>query len=104
MGLAGDEIPEFARVISVADVFDTLTSTRSYRKAWSIEEAIAELRRCAGKHFDPALVEAFLRALDRTDWEPPMPVTLPEDDVETTEQDHDDPTVPLKVAGEGARW
>jgi HD superfamily phosphohydrolase YqeK len=104
MGLAGDEIPEFARVISVADVFDTLTSTRSYRKACPIEEAVAELRRCAGKHFDPALVEAFLRALDRTAWEPPLPVTLPEDDVETTEQDHDDPTVPIKVAGEGARW
>src|SRR5581483_251291 len=100
-GLAGDEIPEFARVISVADVFDTLTSTRSYRKAWPVEKAAAELRRSAGKHFDPALVEAFLRALDRLGWEPPEPVAPPEGDpaVQTTQQDHDDPTQPLKVAG-----
>jgi HD superfamily phosphohydrolase YqeK len=100
MGLAGDEIPEFARVISVADVFDTLTSTRSYRKAWPVDKAAAELRRSAGTHFDPALVEAFLHALDRAGWEPPEPVAPPADPaVQTTQQDHDDPTQPLKVAG-----
>ncbi|MBC6459297.1 HD-GYP domain-containing protein [Actinomadura sp. HBU206391] len=105
MGLAGDEIPEFARVISVADAFDSMTSTRSYRDARSIDEAVAELRRCAGSHFDPAMVDAFLRALGAKGWEPPKPVTLPEDDtVETTLQDHDDPSVPLRVAGEGTRW
>jgi putative nucleotidyltransferase with HDIG domain len=105
MGLAGDEIPEFARVISVADAFDSMTSTRSYRDARSIEEAVAELRRCAGSHFDPDMVEAFLRALESKGWAPPKPVTLPEDDtVETTQQDHDDPSVPLRVAGEGTRW
>ncbi|HEV7932540.1 MAG TPA: HD-GYP domain-containing protein [Actinomadura sp.] len=104
MGLAGEEIPEFARVISVADAFDSMTSTRSYRGARSIEEAVAELRRCAGSHFDPDMVDAFLRALGAKGWEPPKPVTLPEDDaVETTQQDHDDPTVPLRVAGEGSR-
>jgi HD domain len=101
MGLAGEEIPEFARVISVADVFDTLTSTRSYRTAWTREEAVGELRRSAGHHFDPVMVEAFLRALDRVGWEPPEPVVLPERDrVQTTRQDHDDPTSPLKVAGD----
>ncbi|REE98806.1 HD-GYP domain-containing protein [Thermomonospora umbrina] len=100
MGLAGDEIPEFARVISVADAFDSMTSNRSYRAARSKEEAIEELRRGAGDHFDPAIVDAFLKALTRDGWEPPRPVVLPEDDVvETTQQDHDDPSVPIKIAG-----
>ncbi|MBO2450304.1 HD domain-containing protein [Actinomadura barringtoniae] len=104
MGLAGDEIPEFARVISVADAFDSMTSTRSYRAARTIEEAVEELRRGAGDHFDPGIVEAFLRALERDGWEPPKPVVLPEDDVvETTQQDHDDPSTPIKVAGDGVR-
>ncbi|SNS06933.1 HD-GYP domain-containing protein [Actinomadura mexicana] len=100
MGLAGDEIPEFARVISVADAFDSMTSTRSYRAARTREEAVEELRRGMGDHFDPAMVEAFLRALEREGWEPPRPVVLPDDDVvETTQQDHDDPSAPLRVAG-----
>ncbi|MEV4003858.1 HD-GYP domain-containing protein [Actinomadura sp. NPDC049753] len=100
MGLAGDEIPEFARVISVADAFDSMTSTRSYRAARTKDEAVEELRRGMGDHFDPAMVEAFLRALEREGWEPPRPVVLPDDDVvETTQQDHDDPSAPLRVAG-----
>jgi hypothetical protein len=104
MGLAGDEIPEFARVISVADAFDSMTSTRSYRRAMTIEEAVAELRKGAGQHFDPVIVAAFLTALERDGWDAPEVVSLPEDDVaETTEQDHDDPTVPLRIAGESAR-
>ena len=53
MGLAGSEIPEFARVISVADAFDSMTSTRSYRARARRARPIAELRRCAGTHFDP---------------------------------------------------
>ncbi|TYB46795.1 HD-GYP domain-containing protein [Actinomadura chibensis] len=103
MGLAGDEIPEFARVIAVADAFDSMTSTRSYRPARSVDEAVAELRRCMGDHFDPVMVEAFLRALERDPWVPPDPVVLPDDDVvETTQQDHDDPSAPLRVAGDPA--
>lgn len=104
MGLAGDEIPEFARVISVADAFDSMTSTRSYRPARSIGEAVEELRRGMGDHFDPAMVEAFMRALDRDGWQPPEPVVLPDDDVvETTQQDHDDPSTPIKIAGDEVR-
>src|SRR3984957_3157550 len=53
MGFAGDEIPEFARVIAVADAFDSMTSNRSYRKARSIAEGVQELRRGAGSQFDP---------------------------------------------------
>ncbi|MFG1998962.1 HD-GYP domain-containing protein [Spirillospora sp. NPDC048911] len=104
MGLAGDEIPEFARIIGVADAFDSMTSTRSYRAARTIEEAVVELRKCAGDHFDPVMVDAFLCALERDGWEPPKPVVLPEDNVvEITLQDHDDPTVPIRVAGDEVR-
>ncbi|WP_017571968.1 HD-GYP domain-containing protein [Nocardiopsis halotolerans] len=71
MGLVGMEIPESARIISVADVFDCLTSTRSYRKAWSVEDAIVELRACAGTQFDPRMVEALVRAVAREGWETP---------------------------------
>ncbi|MGP4025795.1 HD-GYP domain-containing protein [Actinomadura sp. 3N407] len=69
LGLAGDEIPEFARVIGVADAFDVMTSTRPYRKARPVGEAVRELRRCSGTQFDPVMVEAFLRALDLHGWE-----------------------------------
>ncbi|WP_345337911.1 HD-GYP domain-containing protein, partial [Actinomadura viridis] len=97
MGLAGDEIPEFARVISVADAFDSMTSTRSYRPARTVEEAVEELRKCSGRHFDAAMVEAFLRALDAQGWELPGPVPVPGEGAEVACQDHDDPTAPLEV-------
>jgi xanthosine utilization system XapX-like protein/HD superfamily phosphohydrolase YqeK len=98
MGLAGDEIPEFARIISVADAFDSMTSNRSYRAACTVEEAIEELRGCAGPQFDPVMVEAFLRALGRHGWELPGPVCIPGNGVaEVAHQDHDDPTTPLEV-------
>ena len=97
MGLAGHEIPEFARVIAVADAFDSMTSTRSYREAKSIEQAIDELRRGAGSQFDPLVVEAFIAALDVTEWILPGPATAPADLTVVTVQDHDDPTAPLQV-------
>jgi HD domain len=65
MGLAGDEIPEFARIIAVADAFDSMTSDRSYRKALDRSEALSELRKCAGSQFDPVMVEAFIAGLSR---------------------------------------
>jgi len=60
-GLAGEEIPLLARVIRVADAYDAMTSDRSYRRGLTAEEAIEELRRGAGRQFDPRVVEAFLR-------------------------------------------
>ena len=71
MGLAGHDIPEFARVICVADAFDSMTSTRSYSSAKPIPDAVDELRRCAGTQFDPVFVEAFIEALATTGWQLP---------------------------------
>ncbi len=59
-GLVGEAIPLFGRIVAVADVFDALTSVRPYKKAWSIEQALALLHEGKGKHFDPACVDAFL--------------------------------------------
>jgi putative two-component system response regulator len=59
-GLSGEQIPLEARIVALADVFDALTSVRPYKRAWSPEDAFAEIQRCAGSHFDPTLVEHFL--------------------------------------------
>lgn len=60
-GLGGEDIPMAARVVTVADVFDAITSNRPYRTALALEEAREEIGRGSGSHFDPAVVEAFLR-------------------------------------------
>ncbi len=62
-GLAGEQIPILARICSVADVFDALTSTRPYKKAWSVEEASAWVISESGKYFDPVIVDAFQAAM-----------------------------------------
>jgi hypothetical protein len=59
-GLAGEDIPLAARIVAVCDVYDALISERPYKKAWPHGDAIAEIRRMAGTHLDPAIVEAFL--------------------------------------------
>jgi putative two-component system response regulator len=58
-GLAGREIPLSGRIAAVADVFDALTTARSYKAAWSVDRAFAHLREQAGRQFDPACVAAF---------------------------------------------
>ncbi len=63
-GLAGEEIPLGARIVSVCDAFDAMTTNRPYRARLSDVEALGELRACAGTQFDPRVVEAFVRALD----------------------------------------
>ncbi|APE03743.1 two-component system response regulator [Alteromonas mediterranea] len=59
-GLTGEEIPESARIVAIADVFDALTMQRPYKKAWTVDEAFAHLSNDAGSHFDPDLVDCFL--------------------------------------------
>ena len=59
-GLAGPEISLAGRIVAVADVYDVMTSSRSYRDAGSTAEARQELARCAGTQFDPTVVRAFL--------------------------------------------
>lgn len=66
-GLKGDDIPLEARIIAIADAYDTMTASRSYRNASSREDALAELKRCAGAQFDVRLVEAFARAMAARD-------------------------------------
>lgn len=61
MGLKGDQIPLPARIFAVIDVYDALTSDRPYRKAWSHEQALGHIQLQAGIHFDPQVVEAFMR-------------------------------------------
>jgi putative nucleotidyltransferase with HDIG domain len=61
MGLAGQDIPLLGRVICLADCFDAMTSSRTYRRALPLEVALTEIRRCSGTQFDPALAETFLR-------------------------------------------
>jgi PAS domain S-box-containing protein len=63
-GRKGDEIPLPARIVAVADVFDALTTERPYKKAWSAEDALAEIERMSGKAFDPAVVAAFRSICD----------------------------------------
>jgi diguanylate cyclase (GGDEF)-like protein len=60
-GLAGEEIPLGARIIAICDSFSVMMTTRAYTEAMSLEDAIAELRRCGGSQFDPKLVEIFCR-------------------------------------------
>jgi HD-GYP domain-containing protein (c-di-GMP phosphodiesterase class II) len=68
-GLVGEAIPVFARIVMVCDAFDSMTSTRVYRKAKSIEDALVEIRRCAGTQFDPAALAALEKAIAREGWE-----------------------------------
>jgi len=60
-GLAGESIPLMGRIICLADCFDAMTSSRTYRKALPLEVALTEIRRCSGTQFDPVLADAFLK-------------------------------------------
>jgi len=63
-GLKGEDIPLSARIMAVADVYDALTSSRSYRRAWSHEKAVATIVKDAGSHFDAVVVDAFVQVID----------------------------------------
>ncbi|MBK9625112.1 MAG: response regulator [Rhodocyclaceae bacterium] len=62
-GLAGNAIPQAGRIVAIADVFDALTSARPYKRAWSIEQAVALITERSGTHFDPEVVEHFHQCL-----------------------------------------
>ena len=62
-GFAGETIPLTGRIVALADVFDALTTPRVYKDAWSVEDAVAHIRRESGHHFDPRIVEAFEQCL-----------------------------------------
>jgi len=64
-GLRGDEISLQGRIVAVVDCYDAIVTARPYRGAASEDDALAEIRACAGTQFDPAVVDAFLRAAAR---------------------------------------
>mgnify|MGYP000847586520 FL=1 len=64
LGLAGNDVPLIARIISVADTYDAMTSDRAYRQAMPHEVAVGEIERCAGSQFDPDVADAFVVGLD----------------------------------------
>jgi putative two-component system response regulator len=61
-GRGGEDVPEGARLLAIADAFDAMTTTRPYRRALPTGRALAEIERCAGTQFDPFLAHAFLSA------------------------------------------
>jgi response regulator RpfG family c-di-GMP phosphodiesterase len=64
-GLSGQDIPFESRICTIADVFDALISERPYKKAWPVDEALAEIARMSGSAFEPWLVDVFLREVAR---------------------------------------
>lgn len=65
LGLKGTDIPLAARIFAIVDVWDALTSDRPYRKAWPREKVLAHIRENSGTHFDPALVDAFMKLAEQ---------------------------------------
>jgi HD-GYP domain-containing protein (c-di-GMP phosphodiesterase class II) len=99
-GLAGDQIPEFARIIAVADAFDSMTSTRSYRSARSVEAAMRELKRWAGTQFDTRMVDALVAAVTSQGWESHVePSEEVVDPAVLVFRDHDDPAAGIAAFG-----
>ncbi len=84
-GLAGESIATSGRIVAVADAFEVMTATRSYKKPMSTEDAREELVSCAGSHFDPVIVRAFMRvsvpelhrALGPASWLLSLPLSRP---------------------------
>lgn len=80
-GLAGYDIPEFARVLSVVDAFDAMTTVRTYRAAHSKDEALDELIAGSGQQFDPFFVEAFVEITRSGTYVPDTPPVIYPDDL-----------------------
>ena len=76
-GLQGENIPVSARIFTIVDVFDALTSVRPYKQPFSYDDAIAYMRSQSGSHFDPALLEKFM-TLSRSLYDEVRPRTIDE--------------------------
>ena len=63
-GLAGEDIPYMARILTIADCFDAMTARRPYKKALSVSYAVSELQKSRGTQFDPKLVDVFIRLIN----------------------------------------
>jgi putative two-component system response regulator len=70
--IPGDSIPLPGRIVAIADVFDALTQQRPYKDAWPVDHAISEIEQQRGRQFDPKLVDAFLRIIERRDLAIPL--------------------------------
>jgi HD-GYP domain-containing protein (c-di-GMP phosphodiesterase class II) len=68
-GLAGEAIPLASRIVAACDAFNAMTTTRSYRKAMPVPDAVTELRRCSGTQFDPEVVGALLAVVGDPGWQ-----------------------------------
>jgi HD-GYP domain-containing protein (c-di-GMP phosphodiesterase class II) len=77
-GLKGDQIPLQARIVTVADTFDAMTTTRPYQKAMEIDFVMSRIQSLVGSRFEPTVVAAFMRAYKKGDLVP-IPVTMPEE-------------------------
>ena len=62
-GRKGTDIPLVGRICAVCDVFDALTSDRPYKKSWTVDDAVKEIRKMSGTYFDPDVVDAFIAIL-----------------------------------------
>jgi HD-GYP domain-containing protein (c-di-GMP phosphodiesterase class II) len=89
-GLSGTNIPYFARIIGIVDAFDCLTSTRSYRPARSVDETLAILEQDRFSHFDPQLVDAFVKVIGEQGWKAAEVEQVPPDASVQAGIDHDD--------------
>ena len=68
-GLKGAEIPVLARILSVADIYDALTTERPYKRAMTRDESVKELKKCSHNKLDPKIVNVFLGVLEEIDKE-----------------------------------
>ena len=98
VGLAGDDIPLFARIVSVADAFESLTTSNVDRAALPIPDALEEVERRSGTQFDPVVVAALRRGLSREPW-PLRTLDLSTVAAGRGGYDHDDPTASDAMAG-----
>jgi response regulator RpfG family c-di-GMP phosphodiesterase len=79
---SGEQIPIEARIVAVADCFDALTHSRPYRSAWSVQEALDELERGSGTHFDPVMITALMRSQCYREFKPSPALPFPATDAE----------------------